>query len=103
MATERFLTYRGDIKAAVGQGGTLAFVTVHPEGQPTAIYWLDVDKLTLSDDKLRCGGVALATDGNTTYVGGTDRRVHVQSGKKAPSDLRAEPFAGNIAAIVPLS
>ena len=29
------------LKAAIGVGGSLAFVTVHPEGQPTALFWLD--------------------------------------------------------------
>jgi ParB family chromosome partitioning protein len=103
MATEKFLTYRGDIRAAVGLGGSLAFVTVHPEGQPTAVYRLDADKLTLQSDALPCGGVALAADDKTLYVGGTDRRLYGLTGKKAPKPLRAEPFAGAIAAIVPLS
>ena len=30
MTVEKHLTYRGEIKAALGVGGTLAFVTVHP-------------------------------------------------------------------------
>jgi len=94
-------TYRGDIKAIVGVGGSLAFVTVHPEGVPTALYWLDADKLTLQLDALSCGGVAIAADGNTVYVGGTDKRLY-ECGKKAPKQL-AGPFAGDIAAIVPVS
>ena len=103
MATEKFLIYRGDIKAAVGLDGTLAFVTVHPEGLPTALYRLDADKLSLSDDKLPCGGVALAAVGNTIYVAGTDRRLYEISGKKAPKPLRSEPFAGTIAAVLVVS
>lgn len=94
-------TYRGDIKAVVGVGGSLAFVTVHPEGVPTALYWLDADKLALQQDALPCGGVAIAADGNTVYVGGTDKRLY-ECGKKAPKTL-AGPFTGDIAAIVPLS
>src|SRR5947208_1319012 len=72
MATDKFQTYRGDIRAAVGVEGHLAFVTVHPEGLPTALYWLDADKLGLQQDALPCGGVTLAADGNTVYAGGTD-------------------------------
>ncbi|MBP3954560.1 HEAT repeat domain-containing protein [Gemmata sp. G18] len=94
-------TYRGDIRAAVGIGGSLAFVTVHPEGAPTALYWLDVDKLSLQQDALECGGAAIAADGNTVYVGGTDKRLY-ECGKKAPK-LLAGPFGGDIAAIVPVA
>src|SRR5262245_41728001 len=101
MPAEKFLTYRGDIKAAVGVGGSLAFVTVHPEGVPTALYWLDADKLNLQQDDLECGGVALAADGNTVYVAGTNRRIY-ECGKKQPKPLGA-PFAGSIAAIVPVA
>ncbi len=93
--------YRGDIRAAVGVGGALAFVTVHPEGAPTALYWLDVDKLSIQQDALPCGGTAVAADGNTVYVGGTDKCVH-ECGKKAPKKL-AGPFAGEIVAIVPIA
>ena len=93
--------YRGDIRAVAGVGDALAFVTAHPEGVPTALYWLDVDKLSLQQDALPCGGVALAAAGNTVYVGGTDRRLY-ECGKKAPR-LLAGPFAADIAGIVPLS
>src|SRR5204862_7876492 len=82
-------------------GGSVAFVTVHPEGIPTALYWLDADKLALQQDELPSGGVALAAEGNTVYVGGTDRRVYVVSGRGGAKPL-AGPLAGNIAAIVPL-
>ena len=94
-------TYRGDVKAVVGVGGSLAFVTVHPEGVPTALYWLDVDKLSMQQDALPCGGVSLAADGNTVYVGGTDKHLY-ECSKKAPKVL-AGPFASDIVAIVPVA
>ncbi|MCE9560946.1 MAG: HEAT repeat domain-containing protein [Planctomycetes bacterium] len=101
MPTEKFLTYRGDIKAAVGVGGSLAFVTVHPEGAATALYWLDSDKLTLQQDDLKvCGGVALAADGNTVYVAGTDRQIY--ECKKGVKPV-GKPFGANIVAIVPIA
>lgn len=101
---DRFAVYRGDPRAAVGFGGTLAFVTVHPEGQPTALYRLDADKLTLQAEPLPCGGVALAAadDGKTLYLGGTDRRVYEVAGKKGPRAV-GEPFGGTVAAVVPVS
>src|SRR5581483_11459015 len=101
MATDKFQTYRGDIRAAVGVEGHLAFVTVHPEGLPTALYWLDADKHTLKQDALPCGGVTLAADGNAVYVGGTDHRLY-ECGRKAPKPLGLQ-FAGNIAAVVPVA
>jgi len=30
MGSDRYLTYRGDVKAVVTSGGALVFVTVHP-------------------------------------------------------------------------
>ena len=101
MPTEKYLTYRGDIRAAIGVGGSLAFVTVHSEGQATALYWLDADKLSLQQEALGCGGVALVADGNTVYVAGTDKILY-ECGKKAPKKL-AGPFAGNIAAVAVLA
>jgi ParB family transcriptional regulator, chromosome partitioning protein len=101
MASEKFQIYRGDIKAAIGVGGSIAFVTVHPEGVPTALYSLDADKFTLQQSALPCGGVALAAEGSTVYVAGTDRRIY-ECGKAAPKPL-AGPLASNIAAIVPIA
>lgn len=99
---ERYSLYRGDLKAGVGTGETLAFVTVHPEGLPTALYRLDADRLTLQTDALPCGGVAIAAVGNTIYIGGADRRLYEVAGKKAPKPL-GQPFTGNIAAILPVA
>jgi ParB family chromosome partitioning protein len=96
---DKYLTYRGDIKAAVGVGGILAFVTAHPEGQPTALYRLDADRLTLAERPLPCGGVAIAADGETLFVAGTDRRVYVAAGGNAPKPL-GQPVASPIAAVL---
>ena len=98
----KYQTYRGDIKGAVGIEGSIAFVTVHPEGVPTPLYWLDADKITLQEDKLECGGVAIVAEGNTVYVGGTDRRLYQVGGRGGAKPL-AGPFTGNIAALVPLA
>jgi ParB family chromosome partitioning protein len=87
MATEKYLTYRGDLRAAVGVGGTLAFVTVHPEQLPTAVYRLDADQLTLSADPLPAGGVAVTADGDTLWMLGSDLQVYqlpVKGGKPKP-------------------
>jgi ParB family chromosome partitioning protein len=79
MTAEKYLTYRGDIKGAVGVGRTLAFVTAHLEGQPTALYRLDADKLTLDADPLPKGATAIAAVGETLFVAGGDGRLSVGS------------------------
>ena len=87
MTAEKYLTYRGDIKGAVGVGRMLAFVTVHPEGQPTALYRLDADKLTLDADPLPKGGTAIAAVGETLFVAGGDGRIYrasIASGEPKP-------------------
>ena len=78
MATDKNLSYRGDIRAAVGDGkGAVCFVTVHPEGQPTALYRIDTGKqFELSSSPLPAGGVALARDGDTLFVAGADGQLY---------------------------
>ncbi|WP_029631366.1 HEAT repeat domain-containing protein, partial [Zavarzinella formosa] len=99
MPIERYFPYRGEITAAVGVGGTVAFVTQHPEGRPTAVYRLDVDRLTLSDTILPCGGVAIAADATALYVAGTDRRIHKVEKTSKPL---GEPSTDAITAILPV-
>jgi ParB family chromosome partitioning protein len=98
MITEKYLTYRGAVKAAVGIGDTLVFVTVHAENHPTAVYRLDTDKLTLAADALPCGGLALVADGDTIWIAGNDGRVYQGSAQggtpKAPKpQLASSPNA----------
>ena len=45
---DKYLTYRGAVKAALGVGDTVYFTTVHPEGQPTGVFWVDTDKFALA-------------------------------------------------------
>lgn len=99
---DTFLTYLGDIRAVLGHEATLAFVTVHPEGLPTAVYFIDVNADSMKSHPLPCGGVALAQAGNDLYVAGTDRRVYVLPKSKAPRPL-TEPFEFPIAAIAVVS
>ena len=37
MSTDKYLTYRGDLRALAAVEGTLAFVTAHPEGMVAAL------------------------------------------------------------------
>jgi ParB family chromosome partitioning protein len=103
MSTDKYLTYRGDVKALAVVGGALAFVTVHPEGQPTALYRLDPEKLTLPENTLPAGGQALLALGDDLWVAGTDQRLYrlpAAGGKPTP---RGESLGAPIAALVPLA
>src|SRR5438445_13764764 len=76
MRVDKYLVYRGAIKALVGVGDTLMFVTVHPEGQPAPLYRVDTDKFALAGGALPAGGVRLAVGGDTLWIGGSDRRIY---------------------------
>jgi ParB family chromosome partitioning protein len=76
MSVEKFLSYRGAVRAIAGAGGLLAFVTQHAEGRPTGLYRLDADALTLDEEPLPRGGVALVAAGETLWVAGGDGRVY---------------------------
>src|SRR4051812_2896038 len=103
MTTEKFLTYRGDVRAVAASGGALAFVTLHPEGQPTAVYRLDPEKVTLTVAPLPAGGQALLAAGDDLWVAGTDRQLyHLPAEGKKPAALGA-PFGAVPVALAPLS
>src|SRR5436190_1325783 len=100
--TDKSLTSRGDLKAAVGAGSTVLFVTAHPEGQPTALYRLDAAKLALTQDPLPAGGVDLVTDGDAVWVAGTDRRIYrgtVGGGELAPVGPELDDVPVTLAAV----
>lgn len=97
------LTYRGDVKAAVGVGGMLVFVTVHSEGHPTGVYRLDPDKLTLDLDALPAGGTALAVDGDTVWVGGSDNRICRSSARGGKPAALGAPLPGTPVALALLA
>src|SRR3954469_9864495 len=90
MTTERYSQYRGDIRAAIGVGNQVAFVTVHPEGQPTALYRWHAEKQTLDTAPLPAGGVALVAEGEHLWVGGSDSKIYHATAKGAPKSIGAE-------------
>src|SRR5690349_1063308 len=96
------LPYRGDVTAAVGAGDTLAFVTAHPEGQPTALYRLDADKLNLQTTALPKGGSALTLVGADYWVGGTDGFLYRCPPRGGPQAL-GEKLPQPPAAIAPVA
>ncbi len=103
MSADKFLTYRGDVKALAVSGGELAFVTIHPEGQPTPLYRLHPEKLTLTEGNLALGGRTLLAVGDDLWVGGGDQNLyHVVPGK-APTCRTSKPFGAPIVALAPLA
>jgi ParB family chromosome partitioning protein len=78
VSIDKYLTYRGDVRAVAAVGDVLAFVTVHPEGQATAVYRLDPEKFTLSEDPLPAGGQALLAMAEGLWVAATDGHVYHQ-------------------------
>jgi ParB family chromosome partitioning protein len=92
MSTEKYLTYRGDVKALAAAGGALAFVTVHPAGLPTALYRLDPVKPTLTSDSLPTGGQALLSAPDGLWVAGSDGRLYHLPAKKGALSARGPQF-----------
>jgi ParB family chromosome partitioning protein len=97
-----YFTYRGDIRAAVGVETAVFFVTVHAEGQPTALYKYVPEDDEVTEQALPCGGVAVCADAAGVYVAGTDQRVYVAVGKKAPKPL-TEGFTAPLTALASVS
>jgi ParB family chromosome partitioning protein len=94
MPADKYLSYRGDLQAVLGGAGTVAFVTVHPEKQPTALFRLGCDKMTLAADALPAGGTALLTDDDSYWVGGSDGRLYEVPRKGGKPKAKGEPLAG---------
>src|ERR1700674_3405860 len=103
MAADKYLQYRGDIQAALGVAGTVAFVTVHPEKQPTALYRLACDKMTLSADPLPVGGTALLADEDSYWIGGSDGKLYEVPLKGGKPKAKGDALAGAPKALVRVS
>ncbi|MBK8259740.1 MAG: HEAT repeat domain-containing protein [Nannocystis sp.] len=87
--SEKSLRYRGDLKALVGRGGSLSFVTSHPEGHPTALYTVDLAKLELHEEPLPCGASALVDAGEEFFVAGDDGHIYRSGGRGGVKALGA--------------
>jgi ParB family chromosome partitioning protein len=103
MTTERYLTYRGDLKALAAADGVLILVTVHPEGQPTAVCRLDAEKLTLAEIALPAGGRALLVTGDDVWVMGTDRHLYHLAATGGKPTAPGASFDADLSALAPLA
>lgn len=77
----QFVAYRGEIKALVGRGEELFFVTVHTENQATPLYQYNPNTEALTTHTLICEGGAknLCAVGDQFFVVGTDDSIEVVS------------------------
>jgi ParB family chromosome partitioning protein len=104
MSTDKYLTYRGDVKAVAVSGGAVVFVTVHPEGQPTALYRLGPEKLTLTEAALPLGGQVLLAVGDDLWIGGSDQTVYpVPAGGAPTCRTSSQRFDAPIVGLAPLA
>ena len=81
------IPFRGDLKAIVGVGSSVALVTRHVEGRPTGLFWVH-----LGDDRPRSqgedlpGGLAIVADAEAAWIAGTDGLVY-----RAPLEGKPKP------------
>ncbi|MDC0717764.1 HEAT repeat domain-containing protein [Nannocystis bainbridge] len=73
---DKYTQIRGDLKAILASGVQLLIAAVHPEGQATALYRLNLDTGELVVGDLPAGGVALAADDGHVFVAGSDGQVY---------------------------
>lgn len=102
-ARNKALGWRGEIRALVGGDDALTVLTEHAEGQPTAVWRIDLDKLELRGaDPLPAGARAVAVVGEALVIAGSDGqlvRAPIAGGAVTAIGARFEPAP---AAIVPV-
>ena len=82
----KYLIYRGDLKAITSHKSALIFTTVHGEGHETGVYFIDLE--TSKPTKAHMpGGVALVRDDTSLMVAGVDG--HIWRGLLAKKSLDA--------------
>lgn len=87
---EKYLTYRGDVTALGTVGSALVFTTERIEGNESALYRLDAEKLDLEETPLPCAGHDLVVDGETIWVAGGDGHVYeLDPKRKNPKSSKA--------------
>ena len=91
---DKYTQIRGDLKAILAHGVQLIVATVHPEGQATALYRLNLDTGELVSGELPTGGVALAADDAHVYLAGADGHVYkagLDKGEPRPLGPKFDP------------
>ncbi|HEY8376971.1 MAG TPA: hypothetical protein VIK91_10805, partial [Nannocystis sp.] len=91
---DKYTQIRGDLRAILAHGVQLLIATVHPEGQATGLYRLNLDTGELVVGELPAGGVALAADDSHVYLAGSDGHVYragLDKGEPRPLGPKFDP------------
>ncbi len=99
---EPALTYRGDIRAIASRDNMLAWVTVHPQNVPTALYRLDAESLEMTEAALPCGALSVAMDEKGFWIGGDDAKLYCLTTKaKSPRAIGELPAPASKLVMLP--
>ena len=102
MSEEKALEFRGDVRAITANGKTIAWVTQHPQQQPTAVYRLDAESMEMDDISLPSGAVSILATDKVILVGGDDNALYQLTPKgKKPKQIVLLP--GPAMKLAPLS
>ena len=104
MADHKYFSYRGQLEAVQGWKTSLLFVTTHEEDHETGLYLIETEKPSFQRIPL-AGGTALALDGDTLWIAGTDRQLSqvALGGKSLKPKKIGTPFESDIAQLAILS
>ena len=92
--TDKYTQIRGELRAVHGHGALVLVVTVHPEGQPTALYRLNLDSGELTTGPLGGGATAILSDDTHVWLAGTDGHIYkadLIKGAPKPLGPKLEP------------
>lgn len=103
MTQEKHLQYQGRFGGVAGDGKSLLFTTVHPEGFPAALHRLDVETFKLQADPLSTGGQALLLREDAVWIGGVDGKLYKQSRSGGAVTATGAALGGPVVALAPLS
>ncbi|OUS26046.1 hypothetical protein A9Q99_19935 [Gammaproteobacteria bacterium 45_16_T64] len=86
---DKYLPYRGAIKAIEARNNSVFFITHHEENIATPLYQLDLDKMALSELPIVSGANALLVTESDVWVGNVDGRIFHQ--EKLLTQLKVKP------------
>jgi len=103
MSVTNLYTHRGEIRGLTSLGGTLTFCTVHDEGQPTALYRIDLEKRRMQVAPLVTGGLGLVVgEDKQVYVAGSDGQIYHRGWNSGEFEPLGKPLPGPAAALTTL-
>ena len=74
--SDKYTQIRGELRALLGQGAHVLIATVHPEGQATALYRLNLDSGELQAAPLGGGATHIIADDSNLFVAGSDGHIY---------------------------